>query len=84
MEQAIPERRIRIIKSVQSAGGQTSAEALCGEYPDDDQVLRAFCELEEQYAKNPVYEKLHGFNERLSLSFRNRDSNEIISFMTED
>ncbi len=84
MEQAIPERHIRIIKSVQSIDGQIRAEVLCGEYPDDDQILQAFRELEEQYTKNPIYEKLHGFNERLSLSFRNRDSNEIISFMTED
>jgi hypothetical protein len=84
MEQAISQRNIRVIKSVQEPDKLTHTEVLYGEYPDDGQVLQVLRDLENQYSENPSYEKLHGFKERLSLSFRHRDSQEIISFTTED
>lgn len=84
MEQAIPKRHIRIVKSVQAIDGLTRTEVIYGEYPDNDQVLEAFRELEKQYVNDPVYEQLHGLHDRLSLSFRNRRTDEIISFTAED
>ncbi len=84
MEQALNQRNIKVIKSVQAPDKLTHTEVLYGEYTDDGQVLETLRNLEAQYAENPLYEKLHGYKERLSLSFRHRDSKEIISFSTED
>lgn len=84
MEQVTNKRHIKVIKSVQAPDKLTHTEVLFGEYTDDDQVLEALRQLESQYADNPMYEKLHGLEDRLSLSFRNKDSQETISYMTED
>ncbi|MBL1408968.1 hypothetical protein [Sphingobacterium faecale] len=84
MEQVLNQRNIKVIKSVQAPDKLTHTEVLYGEYADDGQVLKVLRDLENQYSENPSYEKLHGYKERLSLSFRHRDSQEIISFSTED
>ncbi|WP_144062793.1 hypothetical protein [Sphingobacterium paucimobilis] len=84
MEQVLNQRNIKVIKSVQAPDKLTHTEVLYGEYPDDGEVLKVLRNLEDQYSENPSYEKLHGYKERLSLSFRHRDSQEIISFSTED
>lgn len=84
MEQTLNHRNIKVIKSVQAPDKRTHTEVLYGEYTDDGEVLEVLRNLENQYSENPSYEKLHGCKERLSLSFRHRDSQEIISFTTED
>lgn len=84
MELAFSKRNIKVIKSVQAPDALTQKEMLYGEYTDGGQVLEILQELELQFEKNPSYEKLHGLKERLSLSYRHKDSKEIISFMTKD
>lgn len=84
MEQAITDRSIKIVKSVEAPDKLTRAEVVFGEYPDDDQVLIALKELERKYSESPIYEKLHGLKDRLSISFRHKGSHEVISYSTQD
>jgi len=84
MEQAVTNRNIKIIRRVEALDKLTHSEVLFGEYSDDDQVLKALKELEYNYSESPIYEKLHGLEDYLSISFRHKDSHEIISYATED
>ena len=84
MEQAVTNRNIKIIKSVETPDRLTHTEVLFGEYTDDERVLKALKRLESRYAENPLYEKLHGLEDHLSISFRHKDSHEVISYTIED
>lgn len=84
MEQALANRNIKIIKSVEAPDKLTHTEVLFGEYTDDEQVLEALRDLEIKYSESPVYEKLHGLEDHLSISFRHKDSHEVISYVTQD
>ncbi|SKB39312.1 hypothetical protein SAMN05660841_00239 [Sphingobacterium nematocida] len=84
MEQVIDGRNIKIIKSVETADKLTHTEVLFGEYVDNEQVLRALRELERKYLESPLYEKLHGLEDRLSISFTHKESHAVISYTTED
>ncbi|WP_164112315.1 MULTISPECIES: hypothetical protein [Sphingobacterium] len=84
MEQAVINRNIKIIKSVEAPNKLTHTEVVFGEYSDDEEVLKALKELEYRYSESPIYERLHGLEDHLSISFRHRYSQEVVRYATED
>ncbi|HLS94902.1 MAG TPA: hypothetical protein VK017_05035 [Sphingobacterium sp.] len=84
MEITIPERRIKIVRSVEDRHLGTFSEEVYKECDDDQDVLIALREIERAYKADPNYELLHGIRERLSVSFRDRRSMQEIRFVVED
>ncbi|MFD1768314.1 hypothetical protein [Sphingobacterium suaedae] len=84
MELFVPERRIKIIKSVEDRHLGTFTEEVFKECDDDTDVLLTLKDIERHYSADPNFELLHGIRERLSISFRDLRSQQEVRFIVQD
>lgn len=84
MEEKLPGRPIKIIKSVENKNSGVFSEELCKVCVDDNEIVLALQEIEYALTADPNYELLHSLKDRSSLSFRNIHTQEEVRFFTED
>ncbi|MFZ4262125.1 hypothetical protein ACFRAE_08780 [Sphingobacterium sp. HJSM2_6] len=74
--------KLKIIKSIKNTSNGTVVESVYQLCSNSEDVLLKLKELQKAYEKNLCFEKLHGLNDHLSLSYRHLDSGDEIIFFT--
>lgn len=76
--------KIKIIKRTTPKADTIIKEELYEECSNSDAVLLKLEQLQHMYSADPAFEILHGLEDHLSISFRHLDTQEEISFYSED
>ncbi|MBD1422358.1 hypothetical protein [Sphingobacterium chuzhouense] len=84
MEEKLPGRPIRIIKSVEDKSLGVFSEELYKTCSDDGEAVLVLKKIERAFAADPDYELLHNLKEHASVSFRNIHTRQEVRFFPED
>lgn len=76
--------KLKIIKSVQKKNSSKFEETVYFECCTSEEVLYRLEELQTIFEANPSFEKLHGLENHLSLSYRHLDTQDEIKFYASD
>lgn len=84
MEEKLPGRPIRIIKSVENKSLGVFSEELYKTCADDGEAVLVLKTIERAFAADANYELLHNLKGHPSISFRNIHTRQEIRFFPED
>lgn len=84
MEEKLPGRPIKIIKSVENKNSGVFSEEVYKVCVNDKEALRSLKEIEEALVADVNYELVHPLKDYSSVSFMNVHTQEEIRFFTED
>lgn len=84
MEEKLPGRPIRIIKSVEDKNLGVFSEALYKTCSGDEEAVLVLKKIERAFTADPDYELLHNLKEHASVSFRNIHTQQEVRFFPED
>ncbi|PRD44573.1 hypothetical protein [Sphingobacterium haloxyli] len=84
MEEKLPGRPIRIIKSLEDKNLGVFSEELYKTCLDDGEAVLVLKKIEQALAADPNYELLHNLKEHAFVSFRNIHTQQEVRFFSED
>ena len=76
--------KLKIIKSVRKKQSCRFEETVYFECCSSEELMNRLAELETSFDANPSFERLHGLENHLSLSYRHRASQDEINFYAAD